>query len=345
MKRFPRIALLTGVFLIFLFIILSLLFFKTAPLIVSASVNRHSMLIGEDLRYSLMFSAEKDVDIRFDNPRRYLRGFILKDKKIITKIGLTRKKIEYKYLFTQYNPGEYVIPSIMIRYKKRTGGAEGRLATRPIRIRIKSLLKSEGAVSPGVTMVSGLLEADRRRGEVRLQGETSRGRPMDTGFPYKIKDIANPKDILTSQDILTRGLIGIGIVIALIFLLILIQSIFESIKDSNAKPPYEIAIKKLNELKSKHLYEQGMVKEFCRELSFIMKDYIQLRFKLDSAEITTKEFLARIDEIKELTPQQKGYLRELIILCDSIKFAGSLPIADKLDADLAAERKFVEDTK
>lgn len=107
--------------------------------------------------------------------------------------------------------------------------------------------------------------------------------------------------------------------------------------------PYEVAITKLRELKSKNLWEQGMEKEYFTQLTEILRVYLDRRFGINAMEMTSREIMDHLynSDVKD----KRDYVRQILSVADFVKFAKVRPLpADNIAAyDNAV--KFIEETK
>lgn len=107
--------------------------------------------------------------------------------------------------------------------------------------------------------------------------------------------------------------------------------------------PYETAMKDLQELKSRNLWEQGMEKEYFTRLTDILRIYLDRRFGINAMEMTTREIMEHLNnsDVKD----KRDYVRQILSVADFVKFAKVRPLpADNIAAfDNAV--KFVEETK
>jgi len=94
-----------------------------------------------------------------------------------------------------------------------------------------------------------------------------------------------------------------------------------------ALPAHEIALKKLQLLASSGYCEQGEIKLFYSELSFITREYIENRFRVAALESTTDELMRAIQPYLKAESQHKS-LNEILSLADLVKFAKAEPPAD-----------------
>ncbi len=84
-------------------------------------------------------------------------------------------------------------------------------------------------------------------------------------------------------------------------------------------------------------------KEFYFRLSAILRNYIQGRYSINAPEMTTEEFLPRVDELgidRELQQQ----LKDLFHATDPVKFAGAHAVQTRMQNDLNFVISFVKKT-
>jgi Domain of unknown function (DUF4381) len=81
-------------------------------------------------------------------------------------------------------------------------------------------------------------------------------------------------------------------------------------------------------------------KQFYFRLSTIIRRYIERRFAIPAAEMTTEELLPRVDRLP-VEPQLLQNLKTFCRAADPIKFAGAPADANRLAHDLAFARDFV----
>ena len=109
------------------------------------------------------------------------------------------------------------------------------------------------------------------------------------------------------------------------------------------RPPHEIALEKLATLKEKKLWQQGMVKEYQSELTYIVREYIEGRYKVPALESTTDEILTDIKHTAIQTDHQE-YLRRLLQQADLVKFAKAIPPVDIHERMFDQADEFVRQT-
>ncbi len=109
------------------------------------------------------------------------------------------------------------------------------------------------------------------------------------------------------------------------------------------RPAHEIALEKLEELRSKKLWQNDQTKKFYIELSDIIREYIEFRFDVLALEMTTDETIHGLKRIgledDKITP-----LRKMLVLADLAKFAKYRPISNENEECFDIGRSFVNNT-
>ncbi len=110
------------------------------------------------------------------------------------------------------------------------------------------------------------------------------------------------------------------------------------------EPAHVIAQRKLQELKVKQLWQNGAVKEYQSQLTFIVREYLENRYGIAALESTTYEILGDLKPIR-LSDEWKGKLREMLELADLVKFAKASPPESAHEKLMGYANDFVEKTK
>jgi len=110
-------------------------------------------------------------------------------------------------------------------------------------------------------------------------------------------------------------------------------------------PPHVIAFQALTVLKSKGLLEKNECKPFYTELSFILRTYLDGRFKLNATDETTEEIVEEMSRSSELNGVQRNILQDFMRQADMVKFAKGLPDRATMEAAFDTTKQFVEQTK
>ncbi|MEM9921500.1 MAG: VWA domain-containing protein, partial [Bacteroidota bacterium] len=109
-------------------------------------------------------------------------------------------------------------------------------------------------------------------------------------------------------------------------------------------PAHEIALKKLAELREAKLWQQGEIKSYHSQLTYIVREYLENRYDLQALESTTDEIVKQLKSInigKDMTDQ----LRNMFQQADLVKFAKAKPAVEIHDKQWALAESFVIQTK
>ena len=104
--------------------------------------------------------------------------------------------------------------------------------------------------------------------------------------------------------------------------------------------PDEAAYRLLDELRGK---QDISGKEFYFRLSAIVRGYVQARFGIDAPEMTTEEFVPRIEDLG-IERDLQLLLRNLCFSIDPVKFAAEPAEEKQMIEDLSFVRSFVKQT-
>jgi hypothetical protein len=88
--------------------------------------------------------------------------------------------------------------------------------------------------------------------------------------------------------------------------------------------PHEIAQQKIANLHQKNLWKTGQQKEYCAELSLIVREFLEIKFQFPAMESTTPEIMEQLKN-KDFNPNQRQALKELLEQTDMAKFAKYIP--------------------
>ena len=109
-------------------------------------------------------------------------------------------------------------------------------------------------------------------------------------------------------------------------------------------PPYELAISRLNILRSRNLPETGHEKEYYTELVDILRQYLQGRFGINAMEMTSTQIVKALRSNPD-TRITADMMRSVLSIADFVKFAKVRPLPDDNIKAFARAQDFVEQTK
>jgi hypothetical protein len=138
-----------------------------------------------------------------------------------------------------------------------------------------------------------------------------------------------------------------------LFMLLAIFIVTYFIRNKKVKTPPPAAvpeslqqktIRLLAALEEKMVWQKGDVKEYYTELTDIVRNYIELRFKTPAMELTTDELLHKASMQREMMPVET-YLRDILYTADMAKFAKSQPLPQEHVAAMEKAIKLVVASK
>ncbi len=124
--------------------------------------------------------------------------------------------------------------------------------------------------------------------------------------------------------------------LALLFLLYMATRLFLTFRahrasEAPALTPIQRAELRLRQLKDRDLLSTMQYKEYCQELSFLLREYLESRFHFRATKLTTQEFLAQLPDTT-LLRKHSLFLQKLLQTCDRVRYANDKPSADVLAA-------------
>lgn len=106
-------------------------------------------------------------------------------------------------------------------------------------------------------------------------------------------------------------------------------------------PADAVAIRALDELEQRRLWQQGQTKPYYTRLTAILRDYLRGRFDIPAPEMTSYQIVNALAQLDELSYEQREELGELLQLSDLVKFAKATPAEDLHPRSLQRVRAFV----
>ena len=144
---------------------------------------------------------------------------------------------------------------------------------------------------------------------------------------------------------------GVLLAILLIALLVYVvkrirsqRSLVPFKKEEPKLPPYEQAIKELDEIKAQKIWQQGRNKEYYTLITETLRRYIVDRFGVNAMEMTSGEILEALQSQEEALPVIDR-VKQIMELSDFVKFAKWHPLPDENDLSLSNAYAFVNGTK
>ncbi|MEM9930935.1 MAG: hypothetical protein AAF840_14030, partial [Bacteroidota bacterium] len=109
-------------------------------------------------------------------------------------------------------------------------------------------------------------------------------------------------------------------------------------------PAHVVALRELDTLEGKKLWQQDLTKEYYSELTRILREYLEGRFDVQAMEMTTRQITSALERRMDFASEQSKELSQLLQLSDLVKFAQARPAVELHAEGLQRVRTFVEDT-
>lgn len=142
------------------------------------------------------------------------------------------------------------------------------------------------------------------------------------------------------------ALLGIAIAALIVGLVLGLRKHKEEaeIRRNPPVPPYELAISRLNTLRTSNLASSGQEKAYYTELVDILRQYLHGRFGINAMEMTSTQIVKALRS-NPATRMSADQMRSVLSMADFVKFAKVRPMPDDNTRAMTRALDFVEDTK
>ena len=282
---------------------------------ISSAFDSTKIFIGDQIKFTV--TIDQPSNLKLSLP--VFKDTLCKNIEIVsgpridtTKGQSGRIKIIQKYLITSFDSGRYQVKPVF---------AEN---------------KNEGGMKRFYSDYS-ILEVMR----VKIA-------PQDT--TAKIFDIIKPyKATVTLGEILpwllVAALLGAIVWAAIRYLPKLRKSEAETNVFIPSDPAHIIAFRELERLKSEELWQKGETKKYYTELTEILRQYLENRFRVYSLELTTAETLEALVKTGFRKNGSYNDLKTVLTGADLVKFAKYNPVASENESHFQTSWNFVLVTK
>lgn len=281
----------------------------------TASIDSNNVLIGDQVRYTYKFTfpskATPKLPVIADTLTKQIE--VVSRMKMDTMLSTDKNftTLSQTLNIASYDSGTFVIPALIFAYTMPGDTTNYRMGTLPIMLYVNTVA-------------------------------------VDTTKEFK--DIKAPlKEPLTWQEVLPWVLLGLGVLAVIFAAIYIIRKIRKkqpiiSLPKKPKIPPYEKALRDIEELRIQKLWQTGKNKEFHTQLTDILRTYLHEQFDIDAMEMITYDV---IDAVKTLNiPEEEvRRLEKILSLADMVKFAKFQPLPDEHDGSLKNGVLFVENTK
>jgi len=180
--------------------------------------------------------------------------------------------------------------------------------------------------------------------------------PIGLGPEIDSLNIAPIKNIISEPTNLSDYLIyfillGAALLLGLIYWLVTkywvnrnAEQDFVPIEEEIILPPHVLALQKLADLGDEKLWQQGEVKKYQSELTYIIREYLEGRYSIAALESTTNEIINQLRTTLN-EPQHQTSLQRILQVADLVKFAKAKPDESVHASFLREAEEFVHETK
>ena len=282
---------------------------------VEARIDSTNVLIGDQVNLSLIINQPDSINILFPE----FADTITESIEIINRtspdtLHLDNKRLEItrKYNISCFDSGYHYIPPFIFQYNRDS-------------------ITANWATQPLFLHVSRVDVAPSDSSEV-------------------IFDIKLPAKMPVTLSEILPWIIGAVLTGLLIFIVVYYikkrkkhEPLFK-IKKSE-EPPHVIALRELDKLKDKKLWQKGKIKMYHSELTCIIRKYIEKRYQTPAMEQTSNEIIEALIKSGFNNNAQFEQLKTLLFSADMVKFAKAKPLPDENETALLNAYIFVNETK
>lgn len=304
--RIARGLFLTGV------ILLLILPAKGQLISVQSIAGRDSLMIGEQINYTLRVDAASDLEFILPAVGDTLSSTL----EVISQLGSDtilsegRTVVEQHYVITGFESGSQILPSMEVVYRR--GDIIDTARSMPLILNIYDPV-------------------------------------VDT--TQQIKPIKPPINTpLSFKEVLPWAAAGLGGLLLAGFAFWFFRRYLKRKKDPEGKlqkplePAHIIAFRELDKLKQEKIWAKGQVKHYYTCLTNITRQYIERQYDIPAMESTTDEILHAFQKANPEDSLLDEILRELLELADLVKFAREDPLPVDNQTNLNNAYIFVQKT-
>ena len=293
-------------------------FAEIGPIRLTVTADRNQISVGENFQLTIEAKARNGVEVEMPRFENQIAEFEVVEAQLAPDIpGGSSRLWKHQYTLRTLEAGDQQIPAVTVKFVDHIASTAG--ATSPV--------ESQVSTDPLIIHVGSLLSAE-----------------FD---PEKFRDIKNEVIIPLPWEY-QPWLIGAGAIVLVAGAIA--TWAFVRKRGSVAAPPapplapHVWARQQLDQLAAERLIERGEHYEYFFRLSGIVRHYIERRFNIHAAELTTEEFLRVSQGNATLTQSHRALLRDFLMQADMVKFARFQPPQPDSEAALSAARRFVHDT-
>ena len=282
-------------------------------LTVNARLDTNIIMIGDQIKFHLEIEQAKSFMVDFPIfPDTITEKVEIIDRGNIdtTYLSADILKLTQEFTITSFDSGFHVIPPLPFPF--RGNGISDTALSRPLALGVYTF------------------QIDS------VQGITDIKPPIDTPLTFK-----------ETLPYIGWSALGLAILVALFFLIRMMNRKEVTVEKRAVpkEPPHVIAMRDLDKLADKKLWQQSKFKEYHSELTGIIRTYVEYRFQIMAMEQTSDEIIEQFERNSLLTAEQFEHLKEMLSLADFVKFAKMHPLPDENERSIKNAYDFVLKTK
>lgn len=276
-----------------------------------AELDTNYMMIGDQIHLKMKVKADPGVRVVFP----VLKDTIVNGVEVIS--GPVRDSIREKdgrmliqeaYLITSFDSGVYRIPSLPIQVEKES---------------YNNVLRTDP-----MQLIVNTYAVDQQKGNYDI-----------------VMPIVTPWTFAEILPYLLWVLLGL-VILLLVWWIIKKRRANKPLfaTEKPAIPPYDLAMKALNEIKEEKLWQSGKTKEYYTQLTDAIRNYLDGELDIPAMEQTSFETMRSLEGCREVAAPLKDKLGMMFETADFVKFAKAMPLPDENARNLDIAFEFVNHT-
>jgi hypothetical protein len=297
---------------IFLLLLLWMPQLQAQIISVKSEVSSDSLMIGDQVIYTLSVEAADQVDfvlpVLHDSLGRNLE--LLSPAQSDTTQNDGRRVVSQHYVITGFEAGMQMVPAQEVVYA--IGKQVDTARSMPLMIHVyEPVVDTTQQIKP--------IKA-----------------PINTPVTFR--------EMLPWLALGMGGLLLVGLVLVLLRRYLRRKRDPEKFVARPMEPAHIIAFRELDRLKEEKIWEKGEVKEFYTSLTGITRTYIERQYGIPAMECTTEEILSAFRKSNPEDMLLDEILKDLLELADLVKFAKEDPLPVNNQSNLNNAYIFVQKT-
>lgn len=280
---------------------------------VHATLDTNAIMIGDQIGLNLKVDVPKGYRVYWPFLQDTLAPHIEMIRAEKTDSVLKNDVIHYnrKIIITSFDSGAFAVPSFVFHVQNTSTGQVDSLTTDEMPLRVFTPM-------------------------------------VDTSKAFKV--IKGPESVpYTFAELLPWILIVLAVILGIFIIAWYVRNrkkgkpLFAR-RPKPKLPPYEQAMKQLEELRLGKVWQAGKLKEYYTGITDIMREYFTDRYSFEAWEMTTDEMLDELKD-KKINEQAMSKVKSTLELADLVKFAKAQPTAVENDTALNYCVDFVNETR